>query len=127
MLREMRETKGLSQQQLADALSGMWPRWTQADVSRIESGKIRPTINKIKQAADFFGVTQGTMLGEEPIVLRGTMEKNKKSMHYEQSALPPTIIGSIGEVSYGPDNIFILGHANGSSEAVMLNVNEPIG
>lgn len=114
MLQELRETNGLSQQQLADALSAMGARWTQADVSRIETGKIRPTIDRIRQAADYFGVTQGTLLGEK---------ENKESI---RKILQPRVEQRIAE-SFGPTSVPILGHANGSSEAVMLNINEPIG
>lgn len=43
------------------------------------------------------------------------------------SSLQPQIAERIGGVSFGPDTVPILGHANGSPDAVMLNPDNEIG
>lgn len=114
MLRELRENSHLDQGQLARALRGRFGgKWAQADISRYERGIIAPPDTKIKQMAEYFGV--------KPSFIRGEEDKN-----FINNSLQPKSAGVL-PTQFGPDMIPILGHANASSHAMMLNYEEPIG
>lgn len=51
----------------------------------------------------------------------------KESMRNADFSLQSGVVGAIGENPFGPDTVPVLGNANGSSEAIMLNFDEPIG
>lgn len=52
---------------------------------------------------------------------------NFKIKIQSESPLQPQIAERMGGVSFGPDTVPILGHANGSSDAIMLNPENEIG
>lgn len=45
----------------------------------------------------------------------------------EVSNLRPKIVSAIGDYQFGPDTVPILGHANGSQDAVVINMDNEIG
>lgn len=59
-LKELREERGLRQQDLATALST-----TQRKISYWESGKIEPDLVSLWQLADFFDTTIDFLIGRE--------------------------------------------------------------
>ena len=59
ILRELREAKGLTQQELADA-TGI----DRASIVKYEGGSRQPPYDKIKILADFFHVPIETLMGE---------------------------------------------------------------
>lgn len=65
-LKELRETKGISQKELADFLN-----LTQVQISKYELGKNEPDLSTTKKIANYFNVTIDYLLGssEEDIVL----------------------------------------------------------
>jgi transcriptional regulator with XRE-family HTH domain len=62
MIRTLREMRGLSQKTLAEQIG-----WNQEDVSRIETGRVQITVEKLRQAAAFFDVLSSVILGEIPL------------------------------------------------------------
>jgi transcriptional regulator with XRE-family HTH domain len=54
--------RGLSQKILAEQIG-----WNQEDVSRIETGRVQITVEKLRQAAAFFDVLSSVILGEIPL------------------------------------------------------------
>lgn len=112
MLAVLRKDKGLTQRELATQIG-----WSQEDVSRAENGKTKLTDNKIRKLADFFNVNSSVILGDEKILMEkryNVIDSFKKQSERNQ-------------VHFGPDTIPILGLANGSPEALILNFDEPIG
>ena len=57
-LKKLRETKGISQRQLADILNV-----SRGSVGNWESGTREPNLNTIRIIADFFGITIDYLLG----------------------------------------------------------------
>ncbi len=57
-LKELREEKGLTQKEVADAVGG-----TQSNLAKWEKEKIQPAADMIIKLADFFGVTTDYFLG----------------------------------------------------------------
>jgi phage repressor protein C with HTH and peptisase S24 domain len=111
MIRELRRERGWNQIQLAEKLG-----WSQVDVSRAENGKVPITDRKIQKLANIFGVRPSHILGE-----------NNIHEYADLIRLPKILKKNKDTATFGPDMVPILGHANGSSEAIMLNFDEPIG
>ena len=59
-IKELREEKGLSQKQLAEAI-GLNHR----TISHYENGRLEPNLETIEKLSKFFGVTVGYLLGIE--------------------------------------------------------------
>lgn len=112
-IRILRLQKGWTQKDLMGRLKG----WSQPDVSRAELGVTPLGEEEIRQLSEVFDVGVGEILGES----------EKKIKNQEESRLPTATEGSMSPVSFGPDMVPILGSANGSSEALILNFDEPIG
>ena len=74
-LQALRKQKGLTQEELAEAL-----HVSRTAVSKWESGRGYPNIDSLKATAAFFGVTVDTLLsGEELLTIAEDDHKNKQS------------------------------------------------
>lgn len=86
-IKELRMQKGLTQQQLADAVN-----IDRALLARYENGSRTPPIKKLDILADFFGVTVDYLLGredEEPI---------KKEPAVDLSGFDPDLVEAMRDV-----------------------------
>lgn len=108
VIKKMREARGWSLRELASKTDS-YPQ----QLNKIELGRQQLTDRWIHKLAKAFAVQPSIFL-----------QDHKDSINFE---LQPKIEERIAEVQFGPDMVPILGHANGSSDAVMLNINEPIG
>lgn len=105
IIRKLREAKGWSLIELANKVNS-YPQ----QVSKFELGQQRITDVWIKKFAKAFEIEPAVFFGEQ-----------------ENLDLQPKFGRSIGHVSFGTEMVPILGHVNGSGEAVVLNFDEPIG
>lgn len=111
-LRKIRQNKDLT----LDAAAKMAGTSNQ-HLSRLESGKSRLNVDWIEKFSEIYSVEPGEILS------KGRSQKqdsNKKSM------LNDSTIGSREKVSFGPDTIPLLGTANGSGDAIIINFDEEI-
>lgn len=101
-------------------------------------GVTQPTINALIQGQTQLRIERAQIIS--PILqckwweLSDELESTYKSMNSEfknissnNKALQTMISNVIGDHSFGPDTVPILGQVNGSSEAIVLNLDEPIG
>jgi len=61
-IKELREERGLSQAQLAEAIG-----LNQRRISDYETGRVEPNIKTIKELCRIFNVTAGQLLGTEEL------------------------------------------------------------
>lgn len=88
---------------------------SQAAVSQWSNDQQTPKqLHKIAEVldVDYYWLSNGT---------------DRKIKNQDDFPLPSTTLSSMGQISFGPDMIPILGHANASSSAIMLNHEDPIG
>lgn len=70
-LSELRKSRGLTQEQLADRLG-----ISSSTVSSYERGIREPSLQMISDIADFFNVDQGYLLGDSPIRRKYAFDKD---------------------------------------------------
>lgn len=124
MLKELRELKNLDQQQLAKALRMKFGgKWAQADISRYERGIIEPPDARVRQMAEFLGVRPSLLRGEE------FSEEISVAIPINGDRQPSPSRSKDGSRAYqfGPDTVPILGHANGSPDAVIISMDNEVG
>jgi phage repressor protein C with HTH and peptisase S24 domain len=90
----------------------------QSTINSFISGRYK-TFRDVSALADALQTT-------EQWLLKGT-DQDKKSIRNSEYLLQSQVAKSMGDIPFGPDVVPVLGNANGSSEAIMLNVDEPIG
>lgn len=76
-LQNLRKQKGITQQQLAEALFV-----SRTAISKWESGKGYPSIDSIKLLADFFSVTVDELLSCNQLLCIAEEDKNKTKNHF---------------------------------------------
>lgn len=62
-----------------------------------------------------------------PPEIKSIYSQTKNIKIPSESSLQPKVADDIENISFGPDMIPILGNANGSTEALVLNFDQPIG
>lgn len=108
-LRKLRKSKNWTLEYAAK-LAGT----TNQHLSRLETGTARLNVDWIEKFSEIYKIDASEILNasQKPFPL--------------QKEYPATMSDSI-PVQFGPDTIPILGHANGSNDAVMLNTDSEIG
>lgn len=92
-------------------------------ISRLERGTQRLNTDWIYKLSNFFGVSSAVLMGDGDI----PVQSQNIALQRKESSLQSGVVGVIGGNPFGPDTVPVLGNANGSSEAIMLNFDEPIG
>lgn len=70
-IKELRNAKGMSQKELAMTIG-----IDQAQYSRIESGKVEPTLSSLERIADALGIGIGEFFSERPTIDVNTYDKS---------------------------------------------------
>lgn len=104
-IKQLRISKGLSQAKLGEIIGR-----DQSLISKLEKGQIDFDMNMADKLSAAFGV---------PI--------DHLRMPPKESSLHLPNLGSISEAQFGPGTVPILGHANGSHEAIVINMDSVIG
>lgn len=110
-LKETREARRYTLEQIADAIGT-----TFATVQRWEAGTRNVSLKWLEKLASFYKIPVSDLVATQDIFYKDSVNN---SLQPKVERVLPT--------QFGPDMIPILGHANASSSAIMLNYEEPIG
>lgn len=137
LIQQLSEAAALAPSALAVA-AGIVPSTLTRHTTETVEIKSKLSLKTLGKLASYMDMQPATLVGHRDAIERAiragkqppVLDRNKFVINTPQSVesgLQPMIARSMGDSPFGPDTVPVLGNANGSSEAIVLNFDEPIG